>query len=319
VVAPLLDRVQGCVDAIRAWGRDTIERGRIRFGWLDHLIRTVQRYHVQRGDLLAGAVTYYAFLSFFPVIALAFAVFGYIVVVRPLALKTLVTAINEQLPGLADKLQLNTIADARTGAGIIGLVGLLYAGLGAVDALRGALLDIWMSSEPPLPFFLAKLRDLVALILIGLTLIVSVMVGGLATGASGRVTRWLGLEGSAFEIGLVWIAGFAVGIAADMLVFVVILGWLAKPRQSMRTVLKGALLGAIGFGVLKQLATLLLSRTLGNPVYGTFAVVAGLLVWINISARLTLYVAAWTATAEMGPPPEPTPIPSSDGQAAAST
>jgi membrane protein len=82
-------------------------------------------------------------------------------------------------------------------------------------------------------------------------------------------------------------------------------------------VLKGALLGAIGFAALKQLATLLLSGTLRNPVYGTFTVIVGLLVWINISVRLILYVAAWTATAEMGPPPEPTPIPSG-GPAAAS-
>ena len=34
-----------------------------------------------------------------------------------------------------------------------------------------------------------------------------------------------------------------------------------------------------------------------NPVYGAFAVVVGLLIWINYLSRFTLFVAAWTVTA----------------------
>ncbi|MER5427209.1 YhjD/YihY/BrkB family envelope integrity protein, partial [Streptosporangium roseum] len=66
---------------------------------------------------------------------------------------------------------------------------------------------------------------------------------------------------------------------------------------------------ALAFGLLKQLAALILSRTLNNPIYGVFAVMVGLLIWINLSARVILYAAAWTETASLGPPPEPTPIP----------
>jgi membrane protein len=76
---------------------------------------------------------------------------------------------------------------------------------------------------------------------------------------------------------------------------------------------RGALLGAIGFGLLKQVASLLLGQTLSNPIYGAFAVMVGLLVWINFSVRFVLYVAAWTATAGLCPPPSPSPIPSSNG------
>jgi membrane protein len=38
----------------------------------------------------------------------------------------------------------------------------------------------------------------------------------------------------------------------------------------------------------------------------------GLLIWINFSARVVMYTAAWTATASLGPPPEPTPVPGGD-------
>ncbi|MCT9928726.1 YihY/virulence factor BrkB family protein [Planotetraspora sp. A-T 1434] len=298
------------IDALKAWGRRFVERERIRFPWLDHLIQTVQRYQVQSGERLAAAITYFAFLSFFPLIALAFAIFGYVVTFRPDALVTLTKAINEQLPGLADQLHIDQLAGARASAGIIGLLGLLYAGLGSMDALRGALREISMTCEPPLNYFLGKLRDLVALVLMGITMIASVIVSGFATGATGTVAGWIGLGQSGLAGSFVWITGVVAGLLFDLLLFLVILGWLGRPAQSFRVVLKGALLGAVAFGVLKQLATLILARTLHNPVYGTFAVVVGLLLWINLSARVILYAAAWTATATLGPPPEPTPVPS---------
>jgi membrane protein len=297
------------IEKVRAWGRARIGAARIRWPWFDHLIRTVQRYQVQSGDRLAGAVTYFAFLSFFPIIALAFAIFGYFLFVQSDATGALEKAINAYLPGLADRLPIKEIAASRASAGIIGLIGLLYAGLGAMDALRGALREISMTTEVPPNFFLSKLRDLAALVLVGITVVFSAAVGGFATQASGVVAGWLGLSGSAAAVNAVWLIGLAVSVLADVVVFLIILGWMGRSTQPFRVVLRGALLGAVGFGLLKQLAALILSYTLNNPVYGVFSVVVGLLVWINLSARMILYVAAWTATATFGPPPDPTPVP----------
>ncbi|WP_326820040.1 YihY/virulence factor BrkB family protein [Streptosporangium sp. NBC_01756] len=301
--------VWGRIVALREWGRSKLGSIRIRWLWFDHLVRTVQRYQIQSGDRLAGAVTYFAFLSFFPIIALAFAVFGVFLSVRPDAVTTLQRAIDQYLPGLADQLPIQQIADSRASAGTIGLIGLLYAGLGAIDALRGALREISMTVEAPLNFFLGKLRDLAALVLIGLTAVASVLVGGFATQASGTVAGWLGLSRSVLGSGSVWLAGLAVSVLADTVLFVIILRWMGRSRQPFRVIFRGALLGALAFGLLKQLAALILSWTLNNPIYGVFAVMVGLLVWINLSARVILYAAAWTETASLGPPPEPTPVP----------
>ncbi|GAA3841352.1 YihY/virulence factor BrkB family protein [Sphaerisporangium flaviroseum] len=300
------------VEVIKGWGRARTEYYRVRWPWADHLIRTVHRYQSLRGDRLAGAVTYFAFLSFFPLMALAFAVFGYFLAFNPDVLTTLEKAVNQQLPGLAKDLHVRELAEARRSAGLIGLAGLLYAGLGAVDALRDALHEICVSCEPPMNWFLGKLRDLVALVLIGLTLVISVLVSGFTVQATGTVLGWLRLDDSIVAAALVPAAGVLIGIGADMLVFIVILGWLAKVSQPFTIVLRGALLGAVGFGVLKQVATLLLSHTVGNPIYGVFSVVVGLLIWLNLSARWVLYVGAWTVTADGAPPPEPTPIPTSE-------
>ncbi|HUR06813.1 MAG TPA: YihY/virulence factor BrkB family protein [Nonomuraea sp.] len=298
------------VESAKARGGRIVESWRIRHPWLDHLMRTVQRYQLRFGDRLAGAVTYFAFLSFFPLVALAYALFGYVLSNDTNAIKALERAIKEQLPGLADQINLGAIAEARATAGIIGLAGLLYAGMGAVDALRGALGEMSMTTVPPLNFFVGKLRDLISLLMLGVTMVVSVLVGGAATQATTNVATTLGLGSAPVTTGTLWLVGLVASVAADWLLFLIVLGWVGMTVQPFRVLARGALLGAIGFGLLKQVASLLLAQTLSNPVYGAFAVMVGLLVWINLSARFVLYVAAWTATAGLNPPPSPSPIPS---------
>ncbi|MBT2224473.1 YihY/virulence factor BrkB family protein [Nonomuraea sp. NEAU-A123] len=298
------------VESAKARGGRIVESWRIRRPGLDHLMRTVQRYQLRFGDRLAGAVTYFAFLSFFPLIALAYALFGYVLSNDTNAIRALEKAIKEQLPGLADQINLQAIAEARATAGIIGLAGLLYAGLGAVDALRGALAEISMATAPPLNFFVGKLRDLISLLMLGVTMVVSVLIGGAATQATTNVATTLGLGSAPVTTGTLWLVGLVASVAADWLLFLIVLGWVGRTTQPFRVLARGALLGAVGFGLLKQVASLLLAQTLSNPVYGAFAVMVGLLVWINLSARFVLYVGAWTATAGLNPPPSPSPIPS---------
>ncbi|MBF8192025.1 YihY/virulence factor BrkB family protein [Nonomuraea sp. K274] len=299
------------IEAVRSWGRAKVDEWRVRRLSFDHLLRAVRRYQLQYGDRLAGAVTYFAFLSFFPLVALSYAALGFVVATSGTTREALQQAIVERLPGLAGQLNIGAIARAKEAAGIIGLLGLLYAGLGALDALRGALREMTMTTAPPLNYFAAKLRDLVSLVVIGITMIASVLVAGFATAATDRVLHFLfGDAPLLVTLGL-RIAGVVASVAADWLLFVILLGWVAGRAGPFRVIARGALLGAIGFGLLKQVATLLLGQTLGNPVYGAFAVIAGLLIWINLSARLVLYVAAWTATAGFCPPPSPSPVPSS--------
>lgn len=306
-MASLLERVA----AIKARGLGLVNHYRVRWSWFDHLLRTVRRYQQQFGDRLAGSVTYFAFLSLFPLLAVAFAVFGFVLASNEKLKDALNKAIQEQLPGIADKLDLSGLATVYTSVGIIGVIGLLYAGLGAIDALRGALREMYMTTTPPLNFFVGKARDLASLVMVGLTMIVSSLVSGFATTAADKVAEVLGFSPTDLVAsGSVWLVGTLGSLLADWLMFVIVLGWVARPTQPFRVIARGALIGAVGFGLLKQLASLLLGHTMSNPVYGTFAVMVGLLLWINFSARLVLYVAAWTATAGFSPPPFPTPFPS---------
>ena len=69
-----------------------------------------------------------------------------------------------------------------------------------------------------------------------------------------------------------------------------------SPRTPHRSLWQGALLGAVGFEVLKQLSRLLLAATKGQPAFQAFGIALILLVWINYFSRVVLYAAAWAHT-----------------------
>jgi membrane protein len=285
-----IDRVKRAVNAVRQ-----------RRPGLDHAIRAWQRYQVDGGDRLAAAVTYFGFLAFFPLVALAFSVLGFVLANDPGLRGTITGHLNDTLPGLVGngpgQINVDKIASAKTDAGVIGLLGLLYAGLGWVDALRQALRTIWHQDIKAGNILVTKLTDVGILVGLGLALFASVLVSVVATTATGTVLGWMGLDGSLTASIVVRLLAVVLAIAADVAVF----GWLftrlPRTRPPGARILQGALLMAVLFEVLKAVGSIYLKGTTSNALYGTFAAVVGLLIWINLVSRLLLFCAAWTITA----------------------
>lgn len=277
----------------------TLARGvRERRPWVDHLARAYGSYGQRRGDRLAAAVTFFAFLSFFPLLVLAFAVLGYLVRYVPDVQGRVSELIAANLPGLAGSLDLGRVAEARQKAGVFGLLGLLLAGLGWVAALREALRT--MFGEPPTAPgnpVTSKLADASVLLLLGLAVLVSLAVSSLGSAATTFVLSLVGLDGSLLARWLLRVVALGLAVLADLGVFAVVFARLPGAGLPLRQVLRGALFAAVGFGLLKVVGALLVARTTANPVYASFAVVVGLLVWIDLVSRFTLFAAAWTATA----------------------
>ena len=57
-----------------------------------------------------------------------------------------------------------------------------------------------------------------------------------------------------------------------------------------------ALIGAVGFELLKLLLSSYLQGVAAKSMYGAFGVPVALLLWINFTSKLVLFCAAWTAT-----------------------
>src|SRR5688500_3138931 len=77
-----------------------VTRLRQRRPLVDHAGRTQAHYGGVKAGQQAGGVTYFGFLSVFPILALAFFVIGYLSEVYPGAQEDLVDAIEQVLPGL---------------------------------------------------------------------------------------------------------------------------------------------------------------------------------------------------------------------------
>ena len=269
-----------------------------RPAWLRRSLATWSRYQADGGDRLAAAVTYFGFLSFFPLVALAFAVLGYVVAGDSGLEREVERSLSSYLPGLIGdgphQISIRDVAASKAGAGVIGLVGLLVAGLGWIGALRQAIRVIWHENPKDAGFLRSKLHDLTALVVMGLGVLSSVAVSTVATAVTDQLLRWAGLSTSGIGPVLTPVLAVLVAIAVDTAVLTYLFTLVPRTPGGWRRVWRGALLGALLLEVLKLVGTFLVSRTTDNPLYGTFAVVVGLLVWINVISRVLMLAACWT-------------------------
>lgn len=269
----------------------------------NHAILTVKHYGTAEGNVQAGAVTFFGFLSFFPILALAFFLIGVVSQVFPELRNEIATEIGNLLPGVIGsdegEIPLATFEDYAGRVGVIGLFGVLYSGLGWLSGMRKALENMFVMPQQAQPnFFIGKARDAAALSLIGVTLILSVALSGLVSGFSERVLTWLGFDpNSLAPNALLWLLAHGLAVAASTVLLLTMFRLLARPNLPRPAIVKGAVLGAVGFELLKGLAGLLIAQTKGQPAFQAFGVALILLVWINYFSRLVMLAASFAYTA----------------------
>ncbi len=265
---------------------------------VDHLMRMIDHYGDVNGNALAAAVTYFAFLSFFPLLALAFAIFAQVAKVYAEAETTLVDAANTVLPGLVggpNGVSLESLQSAAPGIFSVGILLTLYSGLGWLSGMRAALVAVFEEPARNQPSFaMGKLRDITALLVLGSVLVVSVAVSGVATKVLEPILDLLNLG----PVGGWFLAALAIvlGLAANSLLFFAFFRLLAEPEMPSRSLWSGAMLGAVAFEILKQVSTFLLAFTAKSDAFQAFGIALILVVWINYFSRVIVYAAAWAHT-----------------------
>jgi membrane protein len=305
----LLARVQavpGWVDARSAPLRRTLP-------W-----RAWARYNAVRGNVLAGGVTYFAFFSLFPGMALGFTAFGLLLGGQEDLQVQLVQYVNSNLGtvvltyragggGLVSVEQL-TAPDVLTTAGALGFVALVLSGLGWVGALRDGVQRVF-ATRSDRNIVLLKLVDLLVLLAAGLAVLASVVVSIVVNVAADQVLETLGISAGSVSTWTVNIAGQLVLTLVDAVIFTLLFHRLAGVAVPLRDVAVGGFFASLGFTVLKLSGSVLLQVVVRNRFLAAFGVLIGLLVWMNLVARLTLLAAALSATVATDrghlPPPDP--------------
>ncbi|MFE7566163.1 YihY/virulence factor BrkB family protein [Streptomyces sp. NPDC057539] len=269
--------------------------------------KTLDRVHWTR---LAAAITFISFIALFPLITVGAAI-GAALLSRG-QLDRLQHSITQQVPGISQQLDISgLVANAGT-VGVVAGAVLLFTGIGWVGSMRECLRAVWeLDDRKEGNPFLLKGKDAVALVGLGAVGLASLGASGFGSTAVGWTAERLGIPGNGAGGVLLQVAALAVAILADFLLLLYVLTLLPRVHPPRRRLVVAALIGAVGFELLKLLLGGYMRGVASKSMYGAFGVPVALLLWINFTAKLLLFCAAWTATrsktdeADAGPETEP--------------
>ncbi|MDN3262371.1 YihY/virulence factor BrkB family protein [Streptomyces sp. CSDS2] len=261
---------------------------------ITHAWRCYERLDRVKWARLAAAMTFVSFVALFPLLTVAAAVTA--ATLSPARQKTVEDRIADQFPGLSDQLDLTSLVQNAGTVGVIAGAALLFTGIGWVGQVRDCLRAVWELPDQGDNPVLAKVKDTVILLGLGGALLLTLAASTLASAAVGLVSRQFGLDEHGWGTALLQVAAFAVAVLADFLVLLYVLTLLPGVEPPRRRLLIAALLGAVGFELLKLLLSGYVQGVAAKSVYGAFGVPVALLLWINFTAKLVLFCAAWTAT-----------------------
>lgn len=247
-------------------------------------VLTVQkRFGEDGGGNLAASLTYFAFLSLFPLLLVAASIIGFVLADDPAGQARLANKLAGSIPGLGTLLADNVkaLVDARGTAGIVGVIGALWSGTGLARASSFALARV--SRKPENGNFLqTQLWALGSTIGLGALALVAIGAGAALPAVAFATTA-----GAAIGI-LGVVASFGLDLALFTVCYRVLNRSLSRPiTHSWR----GALVPALGWTALKYLGSWYAARTVSGSTaaYGAFASVVGVLVILYLVARLFIY------------------------------
>lgn len=259
-------------------------------------MRVTERFGAIGGGPLSSSIALATFVSLFPLLLVGIAIVGFVSsadsdfayrLVRDLGLRG--TAAETVRDALA------TAKGSRKAASIVGLVGLLWSGLGVAGSLQAALNATWQ----------VKGRGLVDKA-VALRWLLGAGVLFLATAALGPLLRWA--PGPAKPLTIL------LGLALTTALFLWTYMSLGNSHVGWRTHLPGALLVAGGFEILKAVGSIYVPSVVASSsaLYGSLGVVFAVLAWLLLCGRLIVYGAvlnvvryegtAGTVTAEIEVP-----------------
>jgi len=271
-----LEDLNGLMNRITAWA-DRLQR---KHGVLGFPYAVVKKYGDDEGGRQAALITYYGFLSIFPLLLLGVAVLSRVLADHPDLRQRLIKEIVPQALRSTVEHSLATLPTS-TIPFVVGLIGLLFSGTGVVFSAYQTLNHVAAVRYRLRAGFLSRyVRVLVVLAML--------LLGALATGALTVVATALhgqpGLERAAAVLGSALVVFAVLLFGAKLL--------LARPAP-VRALWPGAIMGAAAVTVVLNAGAPLLATLVAKagPVYGSFATVAGMFALLYLVGQALVYAA----------------------------
>ena len=247
---------------------------------LAFLVGVWKKFGDDRGGSLAALMTFYGFLSLFPLLLLLVTILGFFGASEHSFVGRVENSAFSQFPVVGTKLSTNIhgLHDRSVLGLVVGILVVLWGSQGAIQTAQYAQAEVWNIPGVNRPSFGARLgRTASMTVLLGVFLLVSTLMAGLVT---------IGHHGGLAVFGAV-VASLVVNVG----LFVVAFRLLTPKQIPWNELLPGAFVGAAGWTILQYLGGVLVEHSLRNTSkeYGTFALVLGLLAFLYLAAQVTLY------------------------------
>jgi membrane protein len=238
-------------------------------------LAVVYKYFDDFGPYLAALLTYYAFVSLFPLLLLLSTVLGYLLRGDPHLQHRIVDSALGQFPVIGDQLH----DPKRLGGGaaglVIGLLGAIYGSLGIAQAVQYAMNTAWSvpRNSRPNPFT-ARGRSLLlvgtaGLVLMGTTAMSA--VGASNVGQFGGLLRVVAVIASVLVNAGIFVLAFRLGTTRPV---------------SVRDVAPGAITAAVAWQLLQLFGVPYVTSVIrhASATNGVFALVIGLLAFLYLAS-----------------------------------
>jgi membrane protein len=261
--------------------------------WLGFPLAVIYKFADDQGPYLSALITYYGFLSLFPLLLLLVTVLGFVLEGNPHLQAELIDSALVEFPVIGSQLRENVHSLTGSGVGLaVGVLVTLYGCLGVAGATQNAFNRAWAVPRNRRPNrFAARLRSLLLLPLLGAGVLVTTALAALTTGAEAYSAH----VGTALRVAAILLA-VLTNIGLLMLAFRILTAR-EVPTRDLRV---GAVVAGVGWQVVQILGTYFVTHALrgAQEAYGVFGLVLGLIAWIYLLALVTVFAVEINVVAE---------------------
>jgi membrane protein len=258
---------------------ERLDRFQRKHPWAGFPLAVIYKYFDDFGAYLAALLTYYGFVSLFPLLLLLSTILGFVLSGDQQLQHEVLSSALRQFPVIGgDLAQPKRLGGGPVGL-VVGIVGSLYGGLGVAQAFQYANNTVWgvPRNNRPNPLK-ARGRSLLLLATAGLAVLGTTFLSIAGGGGAGV----LGLAGRTVALA----ASVVVNIAVSVFAF----RFAPARRLSVRDVLPGAIGAAVIWQLLQSFGVIYVRHVIehASATNAVFSIVLGLLAFLYITATSVL-------------------------------
>ena len=250
--------------------------------------RAINDFLGKNGPQLSAAISYYTLFSLFPLIVAIIS--GLSFLLGQESIDELANRVAQQSPVSEETISeiITSAVNSRNIAGIVGILGLLWAGTAVFGSIRKGINATWGITRPR-SFLKERLVDITFMVVAAVLMLISIFSTAILTYLMEIlefITRETYVDGA-----LLWERlASALPPTLSFIVFFAIYWLLPNTNVKITEPLPGAIFATTGFEILKNVFVWFIGNSsIYSTIYGSVGSIVVVLVWVYVSSIILLF------------------------------